>query len=89
MMQILSRYDQFCKLWGLTFPSVPLPPSPTIMGWLAGFDDTAIQNVLSQALRYVVPSQAHEVVYKRVSRHLREFRDWQQQNQPVNQRTAC
>jgi len=84
-MQILSRYDQFCKLWELTLPSVPLPPSPTIMGWLGGFDDAISQRVLLHALRGRPQGADHEATYKNVSKQLRERCDWQRQNQ----RTTC
>ena len=45
-MMLLDRFENVKKVWGLVLPTVPLPKNETVLGWLAVYLDSEIENAL-------------------------------------------
>jgi hypothetical protein len=45
-MRLLDRFDNVRKVWELALPTIPLPPTDTILGWLAQSTDDEFENAL-------------------------------------------
>jgi hypothetical protein len=45
-MTFLERLDYAKKLWAIVLPTTPLPPQPTLVGWLAVYADPEFEAVI-------------------------------------------